>query len=203
MQTSLFLTRIDKLSQVLRSKNLLRALVRNRVLAGAEHRQVLRSDLATVIDIGANRGQFALAVRQWAPGAKVIAFEPLPRPAARFRKVFQGDARVILHQAAIGSEAGKATIHVSHRDDSSSLLAIGAMQERLFPGTGEARTETVSVGRLPDFVSADEIVSPAMLKFWTCRGSSWRPFADVRTYYRVLLMSMLNARLWSCIRGRL
>lgn len=71
---------------------------------------------------------------------------------------------VSLHRAAIGAEAGEATIHISRRDDSSSLLPIGAMQERLFPGTGEARTETVPVGRLSEFVSADEIVSPAMLK---------------------------------------
>ena len=164
MSFQLFLTRIDKLAQVLRSRDLLRALVRNRVLVGAEHRQVLRSDLAAVIDIGANRGQFALAVKRWSPGARIIAFEPLSAPADRFRKVFQGDSRVTLHRVAIGPAAGDATIHVSGCDDSSSVLPIGAMQERLFPGTGEVRTETVPVGRLADFVSAEEIVSPAMLK---------------------------------------
>jgi len=73
----------------------------------------------------------------------VFAFEPLPNPAARFRKVFKGDSRVTLHQAAIGPAAGEATIHVSAADDSSSLLAISEKQERLFPGTGEIRTETI------------------------------------------------------------
>jgi len=63
MNLSLLLTRIDKLAHVLRSKELLRALVRHRVLAGAEHRHLLGPDLATVVDIGANRGQFSLAVR--------------------------------------------------------------------------------------------------------------------------------------------
>ena len=38
------------------------------------------------------------------------------------------------------------------------------MQERLFPGTGEIRTETIKVGRLADFVSAGDIKTPAMLK---------------------------------------
>ena len=143
MNLSLFLTRLDKLLQVLRSRDLLRALVRNRVLAGAEHRQVLRQDLGAVVDVGANRGQFSLAVRRWTPRAQVIAFEPLSGPAARFRKVFRGDSKVILHQAAIGTETGEAIIHVSAADDSSSLLAISEKQERLFPGTGEIRTETI------------------------------------------------------------
>jgi FkbM family methyltransferase len=164
MNFQLALTRLDKLAQVIRSTRFLRTLLYHRVLAGAEHRQVLAADLATVIDIGANRGQFALSLRRWAPEARVIAFEPLAGPAARFRKVFKGDRKVILHQSAIGPETGKATIHVSAKDDSSSLLSILAVQERLFPGTGEVRTESVQVGRLCDYVSADEIVAPAMLK---------------------------------------
>jgi len=71
---------------------------------------------------------------------------------------------VVFHQAAIGPEAGDATIHVSAADDSSSLLPISAIQERLYPGTGEVGTETIKVGRLSDFVSAEEIESPALLK---------------------------------------
>ena len=81
-----------------------------------------------------------------------------------FRKVFRGDPKVTLHQSAIGPESGTATMHVAAADDSSSLLAISAMQERLFPGTGEIRTATVKIGRLSSSVSAEEIVAPAMLK---------------------------------------
>jgi len=164
MSFQLALTRLDKLAQVIRSTRLLRALLYHRVLAGVEHRQVLAADLAMVIDIGANRGQFALALRRWSPVARVIAFEPLAGPAARFRKVFKGDQNVTLHQSAIGPETGDATIHVSAEDDSSSLLSISAVQEKLFPGTGEVRTESVQVGQLCDYVMADEIVAPAMLK---------------------------------------
>jgi len=134
------------------------------VAAAPEHRHVLGPNLVTVVDIGANRGQFSLAVRRWAPGAQVVAFEPLAAPADRFRKVFQDDSKVVLHQAAIGPEAGEAIIHVSAADDSSSLLPISQLQQRLFPGTGEVRTETIKVGRLADFVSTKEIAGPALLK---------------------------------------
>lgn len=161
---SLLYTRFDKVTKALLSGRMLRALVRYRVLAGAEHRHVLCSDLATVVDIGANKGQFSLAVREYAPAAHVVAFEPLSGAAGIFRKVFEGDSLATLHQAAIGPEKGESAIHVSGADDSSSLLPISGLQVRLFPGTGEVRTETIKVGRLADFVSAQEIISPAMLK---------------------------------------
>ena len=132
--------RVAKFAQVIQSARLTRALVYHRVLAGVEHRRVLSRNLVTVIDIGANRGQFALAVRQWAPGARVIAFEPLPGPASIFRNVFSGDGQVMLHQAAIGPKAEQRTMHISKRDNSSSLLPISSVQSRIFPGTEEVST---------------------------------------------------------------
>ncbi len=164
MNIQLALTRFDKLGQVIKSARLIRALFLHRVLASAEHRHVFASELATVIDIGANRGQFALAVRQWAPQARVISFEPLPGPAKLFRKVFSGDAAVTLHEVAIGPVAGTRTMHISARDDSSSLLPISALQTSMFPGTAEAGTIEVRVAPLDEFVKAAELKEPAMLK---------------------------------------
>jgi FkbM family methyltransferase len=155
---------LDKLFEAVRSLRLTRALLHHRVLAGAEHRQVLVRDFATVIDIGANRGQFALAARQWAPSARVISFEPLPGPAKVFRSVFAGDNRVVLHGAAIGPQTEQRVMHVSARDDSSSLLPISGLQSKIFPGTAEVSTVEVQVGPLEMFVKAGEISAPAMLK---------------------------------------
>ncbi len=164
MNLSLLLIRLHKLTQVLRSKRLLRTLFRHRVLAGTEHRQILGRDLATVIDIGANRGQFTLAVREYAPWARVIAFEPLSGPGAIFRRIFASDSMVHLYPMAVGATAGEAIIHLTEAEDSSSLLSVAPLQESLFPGTGEVRTETIKVGRLTDFVSPKEIAGPALLK---------------------------------------
>ena len=135
-----FLNRLGKLSQAVRSWRLLRALLLHRVLAGAEHRRVLRRELNTVVDIGANRGQFSLAVRRWMPQARIVAFEPLDQPAAVFSRVFSGDERVVLHQSAIGAVSMMQTMHVSARDDSSSLLPISSAQTAMFPGTQEVAT---------------------------------------------------------------
>ena len=164
MKLQLFITRIGKFSQVVQSTRLLQALFRHRVLAGAEHRHVLSRDLSTVVDIGANRGQFALAARQWAPKVRVISFEPLPGPASVFRSVFSSDDKVSLHQTAIGPASKRQQMHVSARDDSSSLLPISSAQTTMFPGTGVVAIAEVRVGPLEEFVKADELRSPAMLK---------------------------------------
>jgi FkbM family methyltransferase len=118
----------------------------------------------TAIDVGANRGQFALALRHCFPEAKIFSFEPLSEPASLFRHLFRHDKRVVLHETAIGPESKEATIHISGKDDSSSLLAITPSQARLFPGTAEAGTATVSVGRLTEFVTVGDIVQPSLLK---------------------------------------
>ena len=86
----------------------------------------------TVVDVGANRGQFALVARRQFPKARIISFEPLVEPAAVFRRVFKSDPLTSLHQIAIGPEEKKLPMHVSRADDSSSLLSISDLQSSLF-----------------------------------------------------------------------
>jgi len=160
---SLQLLRFNKLLFIIRHPALLAVLVRHRVLAGVEHKAVLARPLATVVDIGANRGQFALAARAIS-GAKVISFEPLPDVAVIYRRVLGDDPLTKLHVAAIGEKSESKLIHLSARDDSSSLLEIGEAQSEYFPGTQEVGTMEVEVGPLDNYLVENEIVRPAMLK---------------------------------------
>lgn len=154
---------MKKLRIILADSALRYALIRHRVMAGVEHKAALSRPLKTVVDIGANRGQFALAARAF-KNCKVISFEPLPDVAAIFRKVFTADSAVKLHIAAIGEKAGTKLMHLSARDDSSSLLEIGEGQVDVFPGTQEVGTLEVRVGTLDEFLARDEIIQPALLK---------------------------------------
>ncbi|EQD34015.1 methyltransferase, FkbM family, partial [mine drainage metagenome] len=160
------IAKVAKLLRILRTGDWRAALRRHRVAAGREHAVVLRQldRCCAVVDIGANRGQFALAVRHVFPDAHIESFEPLPGPAAIFRRVFAADARVTLHACAIADKAGTTQMHVSARDDSSSLLSIAAEQTRIFPGTQEAGRAAVEMRRLEDVLQRADIAAPALLK---------------------------------------
>jgi FkbM family methyltransferase len=159
------LGKFRKLIRCISTSSYRRALLEHRVAAAIEHEAVLMPlACQTIIDVGANRGQFALVARRCFPKARVISFEPLHGPASRFRAVFANEEGTVLNIAAIGPSRGEAIIHISRRDDSSSLLPITPTQTRMFPGTGEQSTTMVQVGRLQDFVGSDEILAPALLK---------------------------------------
>lgn len=128
------------------------------VAAAIEHMPVLRRlDCETVVDIGANRGQFALAARACFRNARIFSFEPLPEPGRVFSKVFAGDKLTMLYPVAVGAELAEKEMHVSGNDDSSSLLPITSEQEMLFPGTAQTAVATVNVGPLAAWLPSQPI----------------------------------------------
>jgi FkbM family methyltransferase len=142
-----------------------KALRRAGVAAAIEHEVLLKTlEFATVVDIGANRGQFALVARHCFPDAHIIAFEPLASAAERFRNALRGDGLVTLHHVAIGPTKEEATMHVTAEDDSSSLLPVTALQQSLSAGSREVATATVQVEMLSDRITNDDLKSPALLK---------------------------------------
>ncbi|HWU56039.1 MAG TPA: FkbM family methyltransferase, partial [Rhizomicrobium sp.] len=113
---------------------------------------------------GANRGQFSLVCRRVNPAAKIIAFEPLAEPARIYRALFAADPGVRLCEAALGPASGTTVMHVSARDDSSSLLPIAQAQTDNYPGSGEVGTRDVAVTTLPEAVSPVELGQRNLLK---------------------------------------
>jgi FkbM family methyltransferase len=136
------------------------------VAASTEHFEVLKSlgSIDNIIDIGANRGQFSLAARYIFPRAAIYAFEPLPKPCETYRDIFASDDDTTVYNTAIGIAQTTAVIHVSGRDDSSSLLPITDTQDQLFPGTGEVGTTTIQVDRLDSLLSQSQLVGRTLLK---------------------------------------
>ncbi len=155
---------LGKIWRTFFSRRLFMALLRYRVLAGTEHRYVIDRGLKTIVDIGSNRGQFALAAREFQPDAKIISFEPLSTPAAIYRAVFDGDARAVLHEVAIGPSLETKKMHVAARDDSSSLLEMSATQKENFRDQEEVDLAEVQVSPLDRFVAPEDLVRPAFLK---------------------------------------
>ena len=133
--------------------------------AAVEHQNILNNlNIEYIVDVGANRGQFALVARKCFPEATIHSIEPLEKPMKIFRSVFEKDDKVILHPYAIGSKNEVTNIHITEQDDSSSLLPIGCEQVNLFPDTREIGTSKVTVRTLDNLINISTIEKPALLK---------------------------------------
>jgi FkbM family methyltransferase len=156
---------LTKLLRVLWIRDYRSAFLRSRVVASTEHDRILAGlQLDTVVDIGANRGQFALCVRHLYPHAQIFSFEPLAKPARAWMRNFAADARARLFNKAIALQSGSATMHVSRWDVSSSLLPFAQAQHDNFPFTEEASTEVVETTTLETCIEENLIRDSALLK---------------------------------------
>ena len=156
--------RARKLAAVLPHPAYWRGL-RHGVAASVEHEAAaLDHSYRTVIDVGANRGQFLLLAARRFPDAALLAFEPLPVARSVLRRAIPRRRPLRLFDLALSSNAGTATFHVSRADDSSSLLPISRTQVSTFPGTDEVAQVAVRTARLDEVLAPDDLDPPVLLK---------------------------------------
>ncbi len=77
-----------------------------------------------VIDVGANKGQFAKSLIDSGIQAEIVSFEPLSDAYQELSKKAEGHSRWTTFNNAIGSKSYETTINVSANSHSSSLLKI-------------------------------------------------------------------------------
>lgn len=108
-------------------------------------RGLRRYGIRTVIDIGANEGQFARRARRLFPKARVVCFEPLRKPFARLEAWSRrSKGSVVAHRIALGDREGEVLMHrhLDH-DPSSSMLRTTNLAVDLFPRLERQAAATV------------------------------------------------------------
>lgn len=144
---------------------LFRRGLRHGVGAAIEHRSLLSPlRVASVVDVGANRGQFALLALSLFPGAPVHAFEPTPQPLRRLRAWAVGESRLSLHEMALGAMSGQVLMHLSLSDDNSSLHQPTDRQLAEYPATPLVDSMMVRLARLDMVLSPADLPRPCLLK---------------------------------------
>jgi FkbM family methyltransferase len=117
----------------------------------------------TVLDVGANVGQFSRAARSVLGAPIVHAFEPHAEAARSFRRNLAGERGVVLHEVALGAAPAAAELHRHASTLASSLRPVrsGATEawarDQLTPAPVEVR-------RLDDVLGETDIRPPTLLK---------------------------------------
>ncbi len=117
----------------------------------------------TIIDGGANVGQFARAALDGFPEATVHSFEPSPATAAILRRNLRDAPRLHVHQAALGCVRGEAEFRCNSNSQTSSILSI-RKSTAVHAGIREVESVTVPVTTLDAFAVEYMPKEPLLLK---------------------------------------
>jgi FkbM family methyltransferase len=118
----------------------------------------------TVIDVGANVGQFAVACAKMFPGVSVHSFEPLPECVLQLRKSAAKLPEIHVYPVALGSSSGDVSIHVNAFRHSSSVLSLGERHRKAFPAAREIGTIEVPMSTLDQQMGSAVFRGPVLLK---------------------------------------
>jgi FkbM family methyltransferase len=121
--------------------------------------------LETVIDVGANVGQFALNMRHADYLGRIVSFEPMPIEHATLAARAADDPRWIVPAAvALSDTEGTTEIHIAGNSISSSILPMGDLHLSTAPRSGEVGTIKVPTARLDQVLPEIAPDGPLFLK---------------------------------------
>jgi FkbM family methyltransferase len=132
-----------------------------KMISGLTHRGIVP---ATVIDVGANVGQFAVAAAKLFPNVRVHPFEPAPEAAEQLRRNVAGIGNIRVYPIALGDTEGTVELHINSHSHSSSILRLAKSHRVAFPDAREIGTVAVKLSTLDDIFGEAELVPPVLLK---------------------------------------
>ncbi len=118
----------------------------------------------TVLDVGANVGQFTVAAAKLFPHAKIHSFEPLPECVDQLRKNIAVLNNISVYPIAVGDSEGEVQFHVNSHSHSSSILPLTSSHRQAFPDARESNEIKVNVSTLDKILSGVDIITPCLLK---------------------------------------
>src|SRR5687768_16170841 len=110
----------------------------------------------TVLDIGANVGQFVSELRREGWHGRVVSFEPVPIAHAELQRRAEADSRwTVAPPMALGRQSTNAPMNVSRNLVSSSLVSVEQRSTDAAPESAPAGVATIRVEPLDAVLAAD------------------------------------------------
>jgi FkbM family methyltransferase len=125
---------------------------------------VARFPLATILDLGANVGQFAVGMRTAIPDAFIHSFEPIPTVEEKLKEAFRGDQKFFAYKIALSDTETTAQFEINRSSASSSLLPLGEVHKQTYPDLKVVEKIEVAVTTLDRWAADKRLVKPMLLK---------------------------------------
>jgi len=118
----------------------------------------------TVLDVGANTGQFAVAAAKLMHAAEIHCFEPHPGCQQTLKKLSAVVPALVLHSCGLGEQEGVLDFHLNTHSHSSSFLSLGEKHREAFPEAREISVIPVRVSTLDRECAGLQFTHPVLLK---------------------------------------
>ena len=119
--------------------------------------------IATIIDVGANEGQFAEKIIGVFPTAQVHCFEPLEPVFNKLQQHFKANKNITLYNCGLGEKNEEKIIHSNEYSPSSSMLEMLDLHKTSFDFAVAAEPVKIILKRLDDVLEKIP-VKPMLLK---------------------------------------
>jgi FkbM family methyltransferase len=121
-------------------------------------------NIKTILDIGANEGQFAEEIYDIFPEAKIYSFEPLAETYEKLVDNFKLKNRVYTYNIGLGEEDESKLFYLSSGTASSSLLKMGNLHKNLFPHSSSITEQTVTIKKLDNVIQGIHFQDNLLIK---------------------------------------
>lgn len=106
--------------------------------------------ITTVLDVGANKGEFGKSIRDDGFLGRIVSFEPVSLTFAKLQSTIGGDDKWTARNFALGDKATRASINVSKDDHLSSFFGATELGLRTGLELETSHTELVDVKTLDE-----------------------------------------------------
>jgi FkbM family methyltransferase len=151
---------ISKNPILLEMRRIFRKMLRNagfqRRIAPDTYDIIVDTSINTVLDVGANDGDFGRDIRDRGYKGRIISFEPNPVAFHRLKNAIANDPLWSAYQLALGEEDDETLLSIAENDTMSSIKQLTSFGEST--GAKVIDQVTIKIARLETFLQENQVL---------------------------------------------
>ncbi len=121
-------------------------------------------DPKTIIDVGSNIGQFAVASSKIFEGVRLICIEPNQFLIEKLKKNLSYVSKLDVINCAVGEARGMTTFYINQDSQVSSILKLGNDRLRMFPSSMPKKELVINIDTLDNIIDSMDGLGKVLLK---------------------------------------